>query len=92
MYLPTYNIDQRLLAGLLQATVLDIYKDAKYFQAHLKCSGMEALHGTICFYKAMRLRSARTRFRDKLVSCFEKLSSSSADNKSFRNHLEKTLI
>ena len=87
--LPTHNIDQRLLAGLLQATFLDNYKDAKYFQAHLKCSGVEvwALHGIICFYKAVRRRSARTRFRDKLVSCFEKLSSSSADNKSFRNHL-----
>jgi hypothetical protein len=89
--LPTYNIDQRLLAGLLQETFLDSYKDAKYFQANLKCSGMGmlALHGTICFYKTVRRRNARTRFRDKLISCFEKLNLSSADNKSFRNHLEK---
>ena len=94
MDLPTYNIDQRLLAGLLQDTFMDNYKDAKFFQANLKCSGEERceLHGTVCFYKTVRRRNARTRFRDKLVSCFEKLSSSSADNKSFRNHLEKSFI
>lgn len=93
LLLSTSKFDEYLFHNLLQQTLVATYKDAKFFQIRLTGfgTGLWTLQGQVQFKRPVTRRGARRTLRDNLISCFQKLGLSAADNQSFSKHLEKEL-